>query len=55
MRKEGRKVQEVMEHYGMALLGMLEVSGAFAIISNCLKAGGIVYEVIVCFMEKLCG
>ena len=55
MKKEECKVQEVMEHYGMALLGMLQVSGAFAILSNSLETGGIVYELIVCFMEMLCG
>jgi len=46
-------VQEVMEHYGIAFLGMLEVSGAYAILCKCMEPGGVIRELAVLFLESI--
>jgi len=48
-------MKEVMEHYGMALLAVIEVSGAFGIVCSCMTKGGGIYNLVSFFMQSICG
>jgi len=48
-------LQEIMEHYGIALLAVIEVTGAMGMICSCMKVDGIVYRIVAVFMQSICG
>ena len=44
-----------MEHYGIALLAVLAVTGTMEMIDSCIEVGGIVYWMVEIFMQSICG
>ena len=48
-------MREVIEHYGLALLGMLSTVFVFMIIFKSYKAGGVLSQVISNYFIILCG
>ena len=48
-------MQEIMEHYGMALLGVVEVLGAYGILLSVLADEGAIYRLVVYFLQNICG
>ncbi|MBR5566164.1 MAG: hypothetical protein IKW08_08395 [Roseburia sp.] len=48
-------MQEIMEHYGIALLAVIAVTGAMGMICSCMGADGIVCQIVGIFMQSICG
>lgn len=44
-----------MEHYGIALLAVIAVTGTMRLIGSCMEADGIVYKMVEIFMQSICG
>ena len=48
-------MREIIEHYGMELLAAVEVMGVVSIVGDCMKNGGMIYQLVECFMQSICG
>ena len=48
-------MREVMEYYGLTLLGIAEVTGSFLIVSDMLSVNGMIYSLIEIFFWYICG
>ncbi|MBQ8278248.1 MAG: hypothetical protein IJZ23_00225 [Roseburia sp.] len=48
-------MREVIEYYGEGLLAVLEVIGAFYIVTECVKQGGVFYNLVARYMSHICG
>ena len=48
-------MQEIMEHYGIALLTIVAVTGAMGMIGSCMDEDGIVRQMVEIFMQSICG
>lgn len=48
-------MQDIMEHYGMALLGVVEVLCVYAVLLACMEEGGSIYNLVIYFLEKISG
>lgn len=44
-----------MEHYGIALLAVIAVTGTMGMICSCMEVDGIVYRIVSIFMQSICG
>ena len=48
-------MEEVLEHYGLGLLGIISLVLVLEIFFNCYSSGGVISQVVEKYLITLCG
>lgn len=48
-------MEEILEHFGTGILSGAAGVMLFLIFVNWIKSGGIIYELVLMFMQSICG
>ncbi len=45
----------IIEHYGMGLLELFATAATLAVVTACIKSGGVLFGIVLNYMAGICG